>query len=333
MKKKSSLRKNKRIFKKKLHKFLKWSKIHWYRIFTIIVLATFFLLMPGRNYYDSLKLEYRPPLVRASDFEDLKLSPYPERVGSEIAPTGSAEAVVIRDVESFVPMFELNPNEKLKPASITKLMTALVALEYYDPNEVLEVKRLSPVEQEAHMGLGVKDKVTVKNLIYGLLVPSGNDAAYTLADNYEGGIENFIYAMNKKAEALHLENTHFQNPAGFDHKDHYTTASDLSLLGAEAIKNEMIASAVSTRGVTLYDTTGKKSYKVTNVNQLLGTVFGVDGIKTGFTDEAGQCLITSVSRDGHKVIVVLLKSQDRFSDSARLAEWVFRNYKWVNLSE
>ncbi len=288
--------------------------------------------MPGRSYYDTLFLEYKPPLVRAGEFDDYKLSPYPEKVGSEIAPTGSAEAVVIRDIESFVPMFELNPNERLKPASITKLMTALVALDYYDPDAVLTVKRLSPVEQEAHMGLAVRDKVSVRNLIYGLLIPSGNDAAYTLADNYEGGIENFLFAMNKKAKDLHLEGTHFANPAGFDNENHYTTANDLSLLAAEALKNPMIETAVATRGVTLSDATGKKKYAVTNVNQLLGTVYGVDGIKTGFTDEAGQCLITSVSRNGHRVVIVLLKSEDRFTDSAKLAEWIFRNFNWINLS-
>lgn len=332
MKKKSFARKHKRLFKKKFARFLRFSKVHWYRIFTIFVLGTLFLLMPGRNYYDTLNLEYKPPLVRAHEFEDFVPSPYPQKVGTETALTGSADAVVIRDVDSFVSMFELNPNERLKPASITKLMTALVALEYYDPDDVLTVKRLSPVEQEAQMGLAVRDQVTVKNLIYGLLVPSGNDAAYTLADNYEGGIENFLFAMNKKAKDLHLDNTHFANPAGFDHADHYTTANDLSLLAAEALKNPMIESAVATRGLTLSDVTGKKKYAVTNVNQLLGAVYGVDGIKTGFTDEAGQCLITSVSRNGHRIIIVLLKSNDRFTDSARLAEWVFRNFNWVNLS-
>lgn len=322
--KKSSVRKKKRLFKKKL--------IHWYRLFTIVVFGTFFLLLPGRNYYDTLRLEHLPPLVRASQFDDLEAAPYPEKKYFESAPSLTAQAVIIRDLESFAPMYELNPSERLKPASITKLMTAIVALDYYDPDDVITVKRLAPVEAEADMGLKVGDKVSVKNLLYGLLVPSGNDAAYTLADNYPGGIENFLYAMNQNAKNLHLESTHFVNPAGFDDPNHYTTARDLSLLTAVALKNKMIETAVATRGITLFDAAGKKSYPVTNVNQLLGTVYGVDGVKTGFTDEAGQCLITSVSRNGHRIIIVLLKSEDRFTESARLAEWAFRNFDWVDLT-
>ncbi len=331
MKKKSSVHKRKRLYKKRLALFSSWSKKNWYRIITAVVISLFFLLLPGEGYYDNLRLEYKPPLVRASEFDNFTPAPYPERVYLDSLPQTTAEAIMIRDVDSFVPMFELNPNARLKPASITKLMTALVALDYYDPNSTITVKRLAPVEAEADMGLKVGDTISVKNLIYGLLIPSGGDAAYTLADNYPGGIENFVEAMNKKAESLHLTNTHFQNPAGFDHPNQYTTANDLSLLAAEAIKNEMISKAVSTSGITLFDVTGKKTYPLTNVNQLLGKVDGVDGIKTGFTDEAGQCLITSVSRDGHRVIIVLLKSNDRFTESARLAEWVFRNFNWVNL--
>lgn len=331
MKKKLSAQKRKRLLKKKLVDFGLWSKKHWYRVFTVVVLATFFLLLPGQNYYDMLQLKPARPLVRASDFDDFQPSLYPEKVSAEAIPALTAQAVVIRDQESFVPLLELNPGERLKPASITKLMTALVALEYYDLNDVITVRRLAPVELEADMGLAVGDKITVRNLLFGLLVPSGNDAAYTLADNYEGGIENFLYAMNQKAKNLNLENTHFQNPAGFDHENHYTTAKDLSLLASEALKNKIISDIVSTRKTTLTDASGKKKYPVTNVNQLLGTVAGVDGIKTGFTDEAGQCLITSVSRNGHRVTIVLLKSSDRFGESARLAEWVFNNFQWKNV--
>ena len=106
----------------------------------------------------------------------------------------------------------------------------------------------------------------------------------------------------------------------------------MSLLAAESLNNDLISKAVSTTGITLFDASGKKSYQLKNVNQLLVSVPGVDGIKTGFTDLAGQCLITSVTRNGHRIIIVVLKSQDRFGESAKLASWVFRNFKWVDLN-
>ncbi len=305
-----------------------------YRLFSLAVVLSFFLILPGRSYYETLQLEYKSPLVRASELTNFSPSPYPKKTGLETAPYSTAESVVITDLESAVPMYELNPEERLRPASLTKLMTALVSLNYYSPDQIIQVKRLAPVspgEPESEMGLAIGDKISVQNLLYGLLVPSGNDAAYTLADNYPGGIENFMYAMNKKAENLHLENTHFDNPVGIDSPKQYTTAHDLSLLAAEVLKSRLIAEIVSTSGITLGDAAGKKFYPVKNVNQLLDYVYGVDGVKTGFTDEAGQCLISSVSRDGHRVVIVLLKSQDRFGESAKLISWIFRNFNWINL--
>ncbi len=179
------------------------------------------------------------------------------------------------------------------------------------------------------MGLAVEDKVSVHNLIYGLLVPSGNDSAYTLADNYFGGFENFIYSMNKKAKDLHMVNTHFENPSGLDAPNHYSSAKDISLLTAIALKNKFISDAVATYGITLGDATGKKSYPMKNVNKFLGYLYGADGVKTGFTDLAGECLVASVSRNNHRVVSVVLKSNDRFGDSARLLEWAYRNFEWI----
>ena len=334
MTKKQFARKQK-ILWRKLKKSSKYLLHHSYRLFSLLVIAAFFLLFPGNSYYETLEVTYRPPLVRASEYADFVPAPYPQKIGSEPAPYTTGESVVITVWESGVPMHELNPTKRLRPASITKLMTALVALDYYSLDQVLTVKRLAPPipgEKESEMGLAVGDNISVRNLLYGLLIPSGNDAAYTLADNYEGGIENFIYSMNKKAKQLHMENTQFQNPVGIDGPEHYSSARDLSLLAAQSLKNDLIAKIVATSGVSLGDASGKKVYTMRNVNQLLGYVYGVDGVKTGFTDEAGQCLISSVSRNGHRIIIVLLKSQDRFGESAKLIEWVFGNYKWVDLT-
>lgn len=300
------------------------------RLFSFGIGLLIFLFFPSFSYYGVLQLIPQPPLVKASPFPDFQPSLYPQRFTQEPPPAISADSAMVIDLESGVPLYELNPDERLYPASITKLMTALVALDYYSPNDILTVKRLSPVADESDMGLSVGDKLNIRSLLYGLLVPSGNDAAYTIADNFPGGIENFIYAMNQKAKQLHMENTHFANPSGLDEQNHYTTSKDLSYLTAVALKNDQINRIVSTYGITLEDVTGHKSYSLKNVNQFLGYLFGADGVKTGFTDLAGQCLVASVSRSGHRVVSVVLKSQDRFGDSGKLIEWVYQNFQWIN---
>lgn len=298
----------------------------------ILVLFVFALFLPSSETR-VLSAEVIP-LVRKTELDEFTPSLYPRKVlFSEEPPEIWAAAAIVRDNESGVVLYSKNPQLILRPASITKLMTALTALEYYHLDDILTVKRLVRTRGESGMGLAVGDKVTVANLLYGLLVPSGNDAAYTLADNYPGGIENFIYSMNKMAKKMNMENTHFSNPSGLDQDYHYSTAWDISLLAMEAIKNPFIAKAVATYGITLSDFEGKKFYSVKNVNQFLNYLFGADGIKTGYTDLAGECLVASVSRDGHKVISVVLKSRDRFSDSARLLEWAYRNFIWTNIND
>lgn len=303
-------------------------KKDWPRLFSFVVLLLFFLFFPGKGG-NLFRLNPKLPLVKTTEFDDFKPSLYPKKIYLESAPYVSAQSVVVFDLESGTSLYEINPNERLYPASITKLMTALVALDYYEIDQILTVKRLAPVEAEADMGLSIGDQVSLRGLLYGLLIPSGNDAAYTIADNYPGGIENFIYAMNKKAKELHMGNTHFENPSGFDSPKHYTTTKDLSFLAAQALKDNLINKIIATYGITLGDATGKKTYHLKNVNKFLGYLYGADGVKTGFTDLAGECLVSSVSRNGHRVISVVLKSQDRFGDSSRLIEWVFRNYNWI----
>lgn len=298
-----------------------------FRLAAYLSALLLFLFIPSQGYYETVQLEPHEATVRASSLE-IEYAPYPRQSNGAIQPFLTARAVVAVDEESAVPLLEMNPEHQLRPASLTKLMTALVALEYYSLDDVLTVRRLAPVKDEADMGLAVGDQLTVRNLLYGLLVPSGNDAAYTLADNYPGGIENFIYAMNQKAADLSLRGTRFVNPSGLDAEGHVSTARDMAILAREAMKQEFISQVVITKNINLTDKSGKKTYILKNVNQLLGTVLGVNGVKTGYTELAGQCLITSVTRDGHTIIIALLGSSDRFGESARLVEWIFANYTW-----
>ncbi len=183
------------------------------------------------------------------------------------------------------------------------------------------------------MGLIPGERITVENLLYGALVQSGNDAAWALAEHYPGGVEKFVEAMNKKAADLHLSNTHFTNPVGFDDPNHIMTAIDLTRLASYALTNKTIVKIVAIPQITISDVTHTQFHPLTNVNTLLGKIPGVAGIKTGWTEEAGENLVTLVERDNHRVIIVVLKSLNRFADTEALINWVFTNYEWQNYNQ
>ncbi|MEK7565532.1 MAG: D-alanyl-D-alanine carboxypeptidase family protein [Patescibacteria group bacterium] len=293
------------------------------RLIIIILTAIVLFLSVGKKQI----LEPKLPEVRESEFDNFNLSSYPVKTGVENPPEISAEAFIVAEAKSGVILYEKNAGEKLRPASTTKLMTALVALDYFNPNDTLAVKRLVNNTDESEMGLKVGDRLTVKNLLYGLLIPSGNDAAYTLADNYPGGIEQFIYAMNEKAKKLHMYNTHFDNPGGMDSNNLYTTARDLLALAKVTTDDKLISEVIRTNWTDLTDVTGTKHYYLQNVNQLLASYPGVLGIKTGYTLEAGECLVAAAKRNGITIISVILKSDDRFRETGELLNWAFDNFQ------
>jgi len=201
-------------------------------------------------------------------------------------------------------------------------MTALVALDVYQLDNVLTVTNLKLAPGDAKMGLKNGDQLTVNNLLYGLLIPSGNDAAFVLAENYP----DFINLMNNKAVKLNMTHTHFTNPTGKDEPDHYTTVGDLGLLARVALNTEIIAKIAATYWATTYDVTGLKHYPLQNVNQLLTTYWGTIGLKTGYTQEANQCLIAAVKRGDETLISIVLGSADRFGESMKLLNWGFDNF-------
>ena len=215
---------------------------------------------------------------------------------------------------------------QLPPASTTKILTALVVLDSMSLDDVVKVGELKNNGQT--IGLITGEKMTVENLLYGMLIQSGNDAGYTLANAYPGGLTTFIGAMNKKAQDLHLQMSHFTNPVGYDDPSHYMTAEDLARLADVALENKILAKMVAIPQITISDVTHTYFHKLSNVNQLLGRIPGVAGIKTGWTEEAGENLVTLVERGGRKIIIVVLHSRDRFGDTIRLIDWVFNNYEW-----
>ncbi|MDO8515367.1 MAG: D-alanyl-D-alanine carboxypeptidase family protein, partial [bacterium] len=250
-------------------------------------------------------------------------SAYPVKITNVMPPEITASAAAVFDFDSGVPLFQKAVNRRLKPASITKLMTALVALDVYQPEDIITITNLALLPGEAKMGLKIGDQITVNNLLYGMLVPSGNDAAYVLADNYPG----FINLMNLKAVKLNMTHTYFNNPAGRDELNHYTTVSDLGILARAALNNKLIAQIVKTNWTVVYDITGLKRYPLQNVNQLLVNYWGTIGIKTGYTQEANQCLVAAVSRRNQTLISIILGSADRFGESIQLLNWGFTNFR------
>lgn len=285
-------------------------------------------MYPGQNYLQTLVIN--PGVVRSYHIPPLPTSLYAVSDGTP-APTLSAESIVIQDAGSSNILYAKNPDLPLLPASTTKIMTALIALDYYNLANVLTIRN-----EDRAVGSTMKlykgEEITVESLLYGLLVGSGNDAALALADNFPGGYDAFILAMNEKAAALHLNNTVYTNVSGVESYGHATTARDLSILAQEAVKNPIINRIMQTQSITVTDVSGQVSHPLINTNQLLGKIQGVIGLKTGWTENSGECLVTYISRDGHDIVLVILNSADRFGETTRLIDWVYRHHTWQPLT-
>lgn len=306
----------------------------------LILISSFLLLTffyPGHNALQTIVIQPGP--AKTYDLSLPPLSLYPQSDGVE-APYVSARAVVVQDVGGKTILYSQNPDSLLLPASITKVMTALVALEYWsDLDTVITVKNEDrAIGQTIELVKG--EQITLSNLLYGLLVHSGNDAALALADNYcapsgargevgSCGYDTFVKAMNQKARALHLDHTTFKNPSGVEQYGHLTTARDLAILASYAMQNSIISDMVQTRDITVTDVTGEHIHHLETTNELLGELPGLKGLKTGWTLNAGECLVSYVERDGKKIVVVVLGSQDRFSDTTKLVEWAYAHHSWI----
>lgn len=235
-------------------------------------------------------------------------------------PEVTAKNIFIMDQKSKTVLYQKNAQLRIYPASTTKMMTALIVLENMSLDQKIVVDQAYPLGQ--FVGFQPGEEVSIEELLYAMLVQSGNDAAEILAQNFPGGRTAFIDAMNVKVANLHLTDTHFANPTGLDEDSHYSSAVDLVRLADFGLQNPEFARIVSTENAVV------SSHVVSNINQLLGKIPGVLGVKTGFTDGAGQALVTLVERDRHRVLLSVLGSTDRFGDSEKLIDWVYTNFGW-----
>lgn len=258
-----------------------------------------------------------------------KLPPIAINSSGVVVPDTTAQAVYIIDPESYHVLAEKDANAPLPPASTTKLMTALIAVENYSLDQIVTI-----TQEDRSIGQTMKlvsgEQIRVGDLLAGILINSGNDAAAALALAYpQTGYSGFINQMNLKAGRLGMKNSQFRNVSGLGSNNHYSSAHDLALLTIEAMKNPTIRQLVATQQTTVTSVDGQIVHPLYSTNQLLNQIPGVVGVKTGWTKLAGECLITLVERESGSVIIVVLGSQDRFGETISLIDWVYQNHEWI----
>lgn len=252
-------------------------------------------------------------------------APAQPALGLEEAPRPTAFAAALVEAPCGAPLYGFNERLRLAPASLTKIATALVVVDRADLSEVVDVTvngpELSLATDATVMGLAPGDRLTVQDLLYGMLLPSGNDAAIALAEHVGGSVPAFVDLMNQKAAELGLSETSFANPHGLDDPGLYSSAHDMALLGVELLRNPLLAKIVRT---SVYQPAWNRP-PVTNLNLLLKIYPDAIGIKTGFTDDAGQTIAAAAERDGRTLVAAVLHSEDLYVDAVDLLEWGFAN--------
>lgn len=233
----------------------------------------------------------------------------------------SAKAAAVIDAISGKMLYSKNSDLRLPMASTTKIMTALILCESTDLERQITVTGAMVNVEGSSMGLRVGMKITLRDLLYGMMLSSGNDAANATAIALGGSIKGFVEMMNQKAQLLGLKDTHFDTPSGLDGDTHYTTAFDLAMLTRYALTNREFASACSKRSVTL--SYGGKKTVLTNHNRLLSMYDGALGVKTGFTKKSGRCLVSAAKKDGALIIAVTLNDGNDWQDHINMLKFGF----------
>lgn len=244
----------------------------------------------------------------------------------------SAKSMCVMEATSKRVLESQNMNEKLAMASTTKIMTAITAIE--NCKNLDEYFTISPKAvgiEGTSIYLRKDETFTIRDLLYGLMLVSGNDASVAIGEQVGGSLNNFVELMNNTAKKIGAVNSHFDNTHGLDSKTHYTTAYDLALITSYAMQNPIFKEIVSTKNTKITNKEGKTRY-LKNKNKLLNSFEGCNGVKTGFTDDAGRCLVSSAERDGMQIVCVVLNCGPMFEDCSRLMENAFNKYKLYDLT-
>lgn len=266
--------------------------------------------------------------------EDFEVENIKEVTTSSSVPTINARSAILYDLSYDRILYEKSPKQRRANASTTKMLTAIVAYENGNLEDVVTVSKKSATTGGSTIKLRTGDKITLSDLIKGLLVHSGNDAAVAIAEHIAGNEEEFAKLLNEKAEEIGAVDTHFVTPHGLDNENHYSTAFDLILISKKLLEIPFLANIVSQKSVEIKINGNTRILGTTN--EMLSTYVGANGVKTGFTGDAGRCLVTSVTKDDRRLICVVLgcdTKKDRTLDSIKLLDYGFKEYVVVDLSE
>ncbi len=239
------------------------------------------------------------------------------------ASVGGASKIVMEQSSRRV-LYDVDGNVRRYPASTTKILTALCVLENCTLSDIVEVPKEAEGVEGSSLYLRCGDKISVEDLLYGLMLRSGNDCAVALAIKTSGSVDNFVEIMNEKALEIGAENSHFVNPHGLHDDNHYVTAYDLALICAKAYEGEDFCRIVSTKKRKIV-VNGEDRY-IANKNKMLSSYSGANGVKTGYTKRSGRCLVSGAKRDGMQLISVVLNCPDMWIDTVRMLDFAFDNY-------
>lgn len=268
------------------------------------------------------------------DLEDLEDSYFSEVSSSSTTePITNSKNIIVIDRKTLSVLYEKDAYTQVAMASTTKIMTCIIALENCSTSEIVTISKNASTVSGSTLGLVTNMEISMNDLLYGLMMRSGNDCAIAIAEHISGSVENFSTLMNEKASILGLTNTNFITPHGLDDENHYTSAYDLALLTNYALNNEKFKEIVSTKTYTISFNGYPKT--ISNTNELLGNLNGVYGVKTGFTFNAGRCLVSACQRNDLDIIVVVLGADTkkiRTTDSSNLINYIFNTYKYIDIS-
>lgn len=251
------------------------------------------------------------------------------------APAIIGEAAVLMDHANGQMLFEKNPDQRMYPASTTKILTAIIALESGRINDMVTIPLEASIVEGSAIGLREGEQISLGDLIYALMLNSGNDSALAIAHHLGGSTEGFARMMNSKAVEVGAVNSHFNNPNGLPDPKHFSTARDMALITRYAMSNPEFKDIVATKIQIIKRDDPEAQTFLGNSNRMLWNYDGAIGVKTGYTDDAGQCLVTAAARDGRELISVVLRSEGAniWSDSTALLDYGFTEFKAVTLTE
>lgn len=286
-------------------------------------------LTPNTHFITQLenKLRLAPQTItqKSADSEQLSIITKPTKTITEDY-TATAQAVYSIDLASNANLTSKNIDQRLQIASLTKLMTAYVILKKENLDRVLTVPTLSPQAGDSTIGLTTGEKLSVHELLKGLLITSGSDAAQTLAVGNAGSVDGFVTKMNVTASSLNLTNTHFANPVGWDNAENYSSAKDMTELTKILLTSDIFREIIDTKTTTIQTNIGRNILLETT-NQLLYQP-GYKGVKTGYTYGAGECLITLYGGENEQILTTVIGSSNRFGETDSIKGWILEHFLW-----